>query len=362
MEKIDPSAMPVSIKSGNWTNGHIQGIAVDKVNGYIYYSFTTVLIKSKLDGTVIGSVEGLTGHLGCLDFNDEDGRVYGSIEYKHDSIGKAILKNNPGAKLADVDAFYIAIFDVDKIDRLGMHAERDEVMTTVYLPDVCEDYSYKGKHEHKYGCSGIDGISFGPVFGSAKDSPQMLFVAYGIYGDNDREDNDYQCILQFDYRKFKDYQRPLSQLEPHTSGLRCDERYFLYTGNTTWGIQNIEYDENTGDFFVAVYTGKKEHFPNYPMFVIDGSKAPEKKLLTGLDGEYGLVISLKESGAYDEKSGIYGLTFTKGSTGIASLGNGYFYVSHNSSVVIDGVKYQTTDIRKYTYKNDGSENPFVLCE
>lgn len=362
MKRISPETMPLSIKSGNWTNGHIQGIAVDKVNGYIYYSFTTVLVKAKLDGTVIGSVEGLSGHLGCLDFNDEDGKVYGSIEYKHDAIGKGILKSNPDAKLSDEDAFYIAIFDVDKIDRMQMHAENDSVMTTVYLPDVVEDYSFNDGFEHKYACSGIDGVSFGPVFGQPKDSKQMLFVAYGIYGDNERSDNDYQCILEFDYREFSKYAKPLAQLEPHKSGLRCNNRYFLYTGNTTWGIQNIEYDEYSGDYFVAVYVGKKEKFKNFPMFVIDGSVSPRKETLKGCYGEEGLVLTLKKRGIYDEESDTYGLTFPKGQTGIASLGDGYFYVSHNAKVVIDDVKHHTATIHKYKLSDDLGENPFIICE
>lgn len=362
MKRISPEAMPLSIKSGNWTNGHIQGIAVDKVNGYIYYSFTTVLVKATLDGTVIGSVEGLSGHLGCLDFNDEDGKVYGSIEYKHDTIGKGILKSNPDAKLSDEDAFYIAIFDVDKIDRMQMHAEKDNVMTTVYLPDVVEDYSFNDGFEHKYACSGIDGVSFGPVFGQPKDSKQMLFVAYGIYGDNERSDNDYQCILEFDYREFSKYAKPLAQLEPHKNGLRCNNRYFLYTGNTTWGVQNIEYDEYTGDYFAAVYVGKKEKFKNFPMFVIDGSVPARKETLKGCYGEEGLVLTLKKRGIYDEESDTYGLTFTKGQTGIASLGDGYFYVSHNAKVVIDDIKYHTATIHKYKLSDDLGENPFVICE
>jgi len=33
----------------------------------------------------------------------------------------------------------------------------------------------------------------------------------------------------------------------------------------------------------AVYKGKKSHYPNYSYFVIDGSKAPERKQLQGFD-------------------------------------------------------------------------------
>ncbi len=48
--------------------------------------------KTNLKGEIIGSVEGFLGHLGCLDVNPEDGRLYASLEYKSDNIGKGILK------------------------------------------------------------------------------------------------------------------------------------------------------------------------------------------------------------------------------------------------------------------------------
>lgn len=361
MTTFNPESMPKLIKSGKWTNGHVQGIAVDKVNGYIYFSFTTVLVKATLEGDVIGYVEGLTGHLGCLSFNAEDGKVYGSIEYKHDAIGKGILKSNPGAALADEDAFYIAMFDVDKIDRCGMHAEKDEVMTTVYLPDVVEHYLHKGEVEHKYGCSGIDGVAIGPKFG-APDSNTKLYVAYGIYSDLERKDNDYQVILEFDWRMFAEIAKPLSQLAPHKSGLRYDEKYFVYTGNTTYGIQNIEYDSFTGDYFFAVYVGKKPEYKNFPMFVIDGKTAPKLEALKGTYNEDGLVLTLKKSGAYDEANDVWGLTFPKGQTGMASLGDGYFYFSHDQREKIDEKKYHSTEIKMYKFTGDNSENPFVLCE
>ena len=68
--------------------GHIQGIAIDTERKYMYCSFTTCLLKLDMDGNIVGSVKGLAGHLGCIAFNDEDGRVYGSLEYKHDCIGQ----------------------------------------------------------------------------------------------------------------------------------------------------------------------------------------------------------------------------------------------------------------------------------
>ena len=65
---------------------------MDRENGFIYYSFTTELVKTDLQGNLIGSVTGLLGHLGCIDFCDRDGRLYGSLEYKRDAIGQDILE------------------------------------------------------------------------------------------------------------------------------------------------------------------------------------------------------------------------------------------------------------------------------
>ena len=129
--------LPKSIDSGLWDSEHIQGIAVDPVKGYIYFSYTMILVKAKLDGTIVCWAGGLFGHLGCIDFNDENGKVYGSLESKHDSRGKGIMKKL-GVELANENAFYIAIFDVDKIDRPNMDATKDGVMKAVYVPDVVD--------------------------------------------------------------------------------------------------------------------------------------------------------------------------------------------------------------------------------
>ena len=71
--------LPREIRSGEQGPFHVQGIAVDLERGYIYFSFTTKLLKMDLEGNLIGSVDGMTGHLGCLTMNPADGRVYGSL-------------------------------------------------------------------------------------------------------------------------------------------------------------------------------------------------------------------------------------------------------------------------------------------
>ena len=310
--------LPGSIFSGYHGACHCQGIAVDPERGYIYYSFTTKLIKSDLAGNLIGSVEGLVGHLGCIDFCEADGRVYGSLEYKNDVIGRGILKHLDMADRQLENAFYCAIFDVDRIDRPGMEAA--EVMRAVYLPEVVADFEDSVEIDgrtlpHRYACSGIDGTAWGPMWGT-RDGRQYLNICYGIYGDTDRRDNDYQVILTYDAARWWDtVAQPLCQESMHKSGAHSVGRYFLHTGNTTWGVQNLEYDAYSGNWLVAVYPGKKPQFENYSTFIIDGSAAPCK----GLHDAYGEQIARLTLADSNH--------FPHGSTGTFAVGDGRYYFS-----------------------------------
>ena len=313
-----------NISVDGFYTGHVQGIATDSKREYMYYSFTTCLVKTDMQGNVIGTVKGLAGHLGCIAYCEEDGRVYGSLEYKHDCIGAGIL-GRLDKEVEVQDGFYIAIFDVDKIDRMDMDAEKDQIMTSVYLKEVLDDYMAPG---HKYGCSGIDGTTFAPLPGSS-DGKKYLYVAYGVYGDTERDDNDYQVILRYDTADWKKYEQSLEQNDMHRQGPeKPDSKYFVYTGNTSFGVQNLEYDPVTGNIFAAVYCGKKEAFPNYPMYVIDMKKAAQTQLLKGIE-QNGETLALAKAGEYHEASGVCGWNFPYGATGMISLGDSYFYFSQD---------------------------------
>lgn len=322
--------MKLPIYTGTQGSCHIQGIAVDAEKGYIYYSFTTKLIKATLDGEIVGSADGLTGHLGCIDFNETDGRVYGSLEYKNDSIGRGIKRNLGGVEGANADGFYIAVFDVDKIDRPDMDAAKDGIMTAVYLKEVVDDYNGTGVNKngeavsHRYGCSGIDGTAFGIKPGSG-DGRQYLFVCYGIYEDNTRADNDYQVILCYDTANWARYEKPLNENSLHTSGPeRPYKKFFLYTGNTCYGVQNLEYDAFTNSYFAAVYNGSKPEFPNYSLFAIDAAKAPFEAELKGLN-EKGECLTLKHIGR--NFGDIWGIHGEIGTTGLYAFGDGRYLIS-----------------------------------
>ena len=304
------------------SGSHLQGIVVDKEREFLYCSFTTCLLKTDFAGNILGSVKGLVGHLGCIARDPRDGRVYGSLEFKHDAIGTPILKRIGYTEQVQ-DGFYVVRFDVDKIDRLDMDAEKDGIMEAVFLNEVYADYTAPG---HRYGCSGIDGITFAPPFGDAGPA-NRLYIAYGIYEDSTRMDNDHQVLLQYDVSQWDRYAAPLDQKNMHRCGPeQPDGKYFVYTGNTRYGIQNLEYDPITESMIAAVYKGKKPQFPNYPMFFIDCSRKPKKENLRGV-GEQGMVVPLTDLGSGICEGEVCGSQFPDGSTGIANLGNGYFYIS-----------------------------------
>ncbi|AQP48354.1 hypothetical protein BW730_13425 [Tessaracoccus aquimaris] len=312
--------LELELSNGPWPTSHVQGIAVDAEKGFIYYSFTTLLVKTDLQGNVVGTVGGFTGHLGDLDINPADGRVYGSLEYKA------------------AEAFYIAIFDVDKIDEIGMDAQNSHVVSTVHLQEVVDDYAadmdgdgdFDGNiantPDHRYGSSGIDGTAFGPKFGRA-DGKQYLTVAYGIYKNVDRVDNDHQVLLQYDTSKWAALERPLTEADPHRVGpKKVDGKYFVFTGNTTYGVQNLEYDAYLQRWWMGVYKGTKPQYPNYLMFAVDAKDKPKMQTLTGLGGEKGLLLPLADDGLQDPATGIRGWN-QDASVGIQSLDNGLYYIA-----------------------------------
>jgi hypothetical protein len=352
--------LPESIYTGKQGGLHVQGVVIDQKNGYAYFSFTDKLLKMDLNGNLIGSVTGFVGHLGDLDFT-EDGKIYGSLEYKNDAIGKGI-KKELGVNTVNEDGFYIAIFDGARITRPNMHAEKEDLLRTVYIKEAVIDYAAKVKVNgqevsHRFACSGIDGVAFAPAIGSSNTTKKYLYVAYGVYGDTTRNDNDHQVILQYDVSDWAKYAQPLSQDKLHHSGPKKPvEKYFVKTGNTRYGIQNLAYDPYSRNLFAAVYKGSKSQFPNYDLFVIDGKQKSGNGYAIIDDRQVKVkTLSLLQAGQKDQKSGIRGWFFKWGATGLWSLGDGSFYISHNGKSK-DGQQQST--VHKYKWVGD-EKNPFV---
>lgn len=358
-QTVTPGKLPASIDSGYRGKFHVQSAAVDQKNGHVYFSFTDKLVKTDLEGNLIGSVTGIVGHLGDIHFDAESGKVYASLEYKDDSIGRGISQTL-GKEVVSRNGFYVAVFEGEKITEPEMNAEEVDLLKTIYLKEVVEDYLAEVKMgdemiRHRHACSGIDGITIGPDIGKPDGKKKYLYVAYGVYGDTTRMDNDHQVILKYDIKKWDRYGGRLTQDNLHESGPRKPkEKYFVRTGNTRYGIQNLAYDSHSGNFYAAVYRGAKSQFPNYDLFVIDGFQKPVRGKVYS-DGKMIRVktLSLVKDGLHDADSGSRGWYFKWGTTGLEPLGKGLFYISHNRATE----KGQATTLYKYRWTGD-EEMPF----
>ena len=186
-----------------------------------------------------------------------------------------------------------------------------------------------------------------PQIGKKNGKP-CLYVAYGIYGDISRRDNDHQILLEYRLTRFN-----ASAKEP-----KADAKYFIYTGNTTWGIQNLAYDPATGCIFMAAYAGKKPEFPNYSLFAVPVDQKPASKILRGLenDGKH-LTLALWQQGLLSSVKGIRGWRFGKGTTGMCPLGDGRWYFSTPEK----HKKWQTATVELLQWKGGPGEVPFEAC-
>jgi hypothetical protein len=297
---------------------HIQGLALDKKEKCLYCSFTSAFFKCDLEGNVIGSVTGINGHLGAMTYEPKSKKVYASLEIKDDEIGRGV-SDALGAERHEKAAsrFYVAEIDVRKIDRLEVPFE--EAMTLHPIEEVAKDYldtvEVNGVTlEHKYGCSGMDGVAIAPGFG-AKGKEKFLYVAYGVYGDTTRDDNDYNILLCF---KMDDLAKPV-------------HKYFVKTGNTRYGVQNMTYDADSERLYLAVYKGSKSQYPNYSLFSLDIHQKPFMGKLENVPYEENEV---------EQVSVTEGSFFKWGSTGLYSFGDGRWYISKNGKK--DG--YQFSDV------------------
>ena len=343
------SPLPDNIHIGDRKEGHVQGIAVDEAKGFIYLSFTTNFIKADLQGNIVGTISHIQGHLGAMTLGP-DGRVYASLECKDDAIGRGIAASLGQENLGhDLCTFYVAIIDVDSIDREGMDPERDGVMTTVCIRDAVRDY-----RSGAFGCSGIDGITFAPPIGKKTARNQLLYIAYGIYGDTSRTDNDHQVILCYDTSCWKKkYEKGVVFGTLPTGGPEKPLRkYLVRTGNTEWGVQNMAYDRHTDRIYMAVYKGRKSGFPNYSLFAVDRAQKPFRAKAEGLEGRHSQ-LSLSDAGLRDPATGIRGWNFKWGSTGMCPMGDGRWYISHNGRDPVTGLQYCNARLHIWTGEDDG---------
>lgn len=339
------NGLPLTLSGGSWPSPHVQGIAVDRERGLALFSFTDRLVKTDLAGTVLGSVTGLPAHLGDITLNPQNGKVYGSIFWGDE---------NP------YYAPYIAIFDPEQIHEIGESPQRNPAISLVHLKQLLADrfvdLDGDGEPDGLYATAGVDGVGFGPRFGSTTGD-WLLTVTHSQWPDADRDDNNHQILVQYDAEDFDTYAEPYDTSKPDpTSGpTEIDGQYFVYTGTTRWGIQNLAYDPTLERWLMGVYAGDKPDSLNYTMFAVEAASQPVKQELRGV-GVEGETLPLAEDGLRDETTGIRGW-FQKADVGLQAMGDGLYYLSTNS--VVDG--QQTATLTLTTWTGD-PHAPFAPAE
>lgn len=284
---------------GSWSTslplgaGHLQGICSDDEGKYMYASFTNMMVKvdmvsGKVVGTVVGMAAGsISGGAHIGDICYYDGKIYGSMEYKSSR------------------RWYICVFDGDKITDMNMPYTTPGLMYALYVPQVGDDfqnvldsgennmvsgYNNAKSMGHRYGTGGIDGITFGTLPGKGYDTDgdgvadvltgdkRYMIVAHGPYANAKRYDNENFVFLVFDPDDITS-----ANLIPFTEKMLTADytedqlfhykhKMFCYAGNQMYGVQQLEYDEMTGDFWMECYTKSDgSEFPAYTRYLIDGS-------------------------------------------------------------------------------------------
>ncbi|MBO5785747.1 MAG: hypothetical protein J6R45_00335 [Clostridia bacterium] len=201
---------------------HMQGFS--NGNGYMYWSFTDTVVKTTMNGIVKCQVQIHGGHLGDIDYHD--GKIYASY-----------LKNSlPGHAWEDWTGFKIYVFNAD-----DLHVEK------IMNLDICDYYkSITCTPEDTRGFQGIDGVTIAP---DPKTGEDRLFVACALYT-GEKYSN--QIILQF------------------TLDGVYETEYHIPTGNTVFGIQNLDYDAENKEFWFTTYGPSQPYMPREMLFCISG--------------------------------------------------------------------------------------------
>ena len=412
---------------GSWSTvaseggaGHLQGICTDDDGNYLYASFTNMLVKVDMHtGRIAGTVTGLAAgsissgaHIGDICYYD--GKIYGSLEYKAS------------------ERWYICVFDGDKITEMDMPYTTPGVMYGLYVPQVGDDFRNEltaGEHSnsaasmgHRYGTGGIDGITFGTLPGRGYDTngdgtvdqstgdKRYMIVTYGPYGNAQRYDNENFVFLVYNPDNITSNnllpftENLLKQDYTENQKLFYEHKLFCYAGNQTYGVQQLEYDEETGDLWLECYNRPSgSEFPGTSRYVIDGSvplymdtvevgqsvtgdaagfvSQAEAKATAACYTDYedadsdgdkteqetGWHMTLKclcgsgKTLQNDHTAQTYGKTGKackicgKGSqfsTGLRSLGNDYFYGATSGSKVVNGKTYQWGTASLYRLNRD----------
>jgi len=303
-----------SFEVTNPARGHVQGIAVDTDRQIAYLSFADRVVKTDRAGNILGSLVGLSGHLGDITVNQANGKLYGAYYWK-DS--------------AQVTQFAVAIIDPDLMDGLDAPAQDNPAFT------VAPVYT-------------VDGLAFGPTFGTA-DGEWLLTVSL-----NHPHNLAYQYFAQYDVSDLEALAVRYNEGDvAPTGGPEPEGFYSVHTGPVSYNVlQNLAYDPDLERWFLGVYAGTEAEYPNYTMFAVDAEATPTLETFIGTEDQ-GLVVPLADDGQEHEATGIRGW-FQKADNGIQPLGDGLYYLA---GTVTEG-NLRVSTLTLYAWSGNPGE-PFI---
>ncbi len=182
-------------------NYHLQGFTADET--HLYWSFTDSLVKTTKNNTVIAQVPIRGGHLGDIDYHD--GCIYGTV------LGDSLA----GEPWGVWSSFHVYVFDADTL----------VCKRTIRLDPCYRMFREPGTNG---GFNGVDGIALCP--------DGTMWLAGGLLSEP-----------QYDRQQL---------LRVSQDGELLEIRSFQ-TGNTVFGIQNLDYEADTGRFWFSTYLREK---------------------------------------------------------------------------------------------------------
>ncbi len=194
-------------------NYHLQGFTASST--HLYWSFTDTLVKTTPQNTVGCQIQITGGHLGDIDYRS--GCIYGTV------LGNSLAGDPWGVW----SSFHVYVFDADTL----------ALKHTIRLDPL---YRMFRESENFGGFFGVDGIAVLP--------DNTMWLAGGL-----RDDPRYtrQQLLHFDM-----------------SGRLLEIRYFS-TGNTIFGIQNLDWEPDTDRFWFSTYTPEKPYHARETLYCVD---------------------------------------------------------------------------------------------
>ena len=196
---------------------HMQGFTSDKDHKYMFWSFTNSIVKTSIEGTMICQARVSGGHFGGMDWHD--GKIY--ISY----MGYP----EPWTFFGDWSSFKVYVYD-------------DSDLRLIKIIDIEECIDMKNNED---GFQGIDGIAFGKVPG---ETEEKLLVAVAL---NTGEKYSNQMFLQVD------------------EDGRIEKTYKVPAGNKVFGIQNLDFEADTGCFWFTTYNAGEPYMEPHTLYCVD---------------------------------------------------------------------------------------------